>query len=104
MATWKADCRKVGDLLDQLYGSEWKRILFYNPNRFKIELAEIGWQRGCAGLNPNNLAYKMRLEEGDSGLTLHEQVITCGIALEGGSDIVGPLNHLVYVFYDTWPP
>ena len=58
-------------------------------------MAEIGWQRGCAGLNIDNLAYKLRLNEEYNGLTRHEQALTCGLALEGGSDIVSLPDRLV---------
>ncbi|KAF8605479.1 cytochrome P450 [Ceratobasidium sp. AG-I] len=75
LAPWKAKCREIGVLNDRLYN----------------KLAEIGWQRGCAGLNTDNLAYKLRLGEDHNGLTRHEQALTCGLALEGGSDIVAVL-------------
>ncbi|KAF8605478.1 cytochrome P450 [Ceratobasidium sp. AG-I] len=75
LAPWKAQCREMGAISDKLY----------------TELAEIGWQRGCAGLNTDNLAYKLRLNEDHNELTRHEQAFTCGVALEGGSDIVAGL-------------
>ncbi|KAG9105986.1 hypothetical protein FRC07_009034 [Ceratobasidium sp. 392] len=53
-----------------------------------LDLNEIGCQRGSEGLNTGNLAYKMRTEEAQSGLTRHEQAFACGLVLEGGSDIV----------------
>lgn len=53
-----------------------------------LELAEIAWQRGSSGLNTNTLAYKLRLDEESTGLTRHQQAYVCGLALEGGSDIV----------------
>lgn len=62
-------------------------------------MAEIGWQRGCAGLNQDNLAYKLRLEEGNNELTRHEQILTCGLALEGGADIVGLLTAIIWSVY-----
>ncbi|QRW01667.1 cytochrome P450 family protein [Ceratobasidium sp. AG-Ba] len=52
------------------------------------DLIEVGWQRGVEGLNTDNLAYKMRLEEARSGLTRREQGFACGLVLEGGSDVV----------------
>jgi hypothetical protein len=52
------------------------------------DLAEIAWERGTNGFNTNTLAYKLRMNERDSGLTRHQQAYICGIVLEGGSDIV----------------
>ncbi|KAG8680893.1 hypothetical protein FRC09_017895 [Ceratobasidium sp. 395] len=52
------------------------------------DLAEIGYKRGAEGLNTGNLAYKMRVDEAQNGLTHHEQAFACGLVLEGGSDIV----------------
>lgn len=69
---WRKKCEEHGEKLDKLY----------------MGLIEAGWQRGVAGLNTGNLAYKMRLDEGRSGLTRHEQGFACGVVLEGGSDIV----------------
>ncbi|KAG8711462.1 hypothetical protein FRC08_015862 [Ceratobasidium sp. 394] len=69
---WRAKCRDLGRKMDKLY----------------IDLMEIGCQRGLEGLNTDNLAFKMRVDEEQSGLTRHEQAFACGLVLEGGSDIV----------------
>jgi hypothetical protein len=52
------------------------------------DLAEIAWERGVSGLNTNTLSYKLRLNEGNTGLTRHQQAYISGLVLEGGSDIV----------------
>ncbi|KAF8605480.1 cytochrome P450 [Ceratobasidium sp. AG-I] len=75
LLSWRTECKKLGTLMDQLY----------------VELAELGCQRGHAGLNTNSLAYKLRMDEEHNGLTHHEQAFICGVALEGGSDIVAAL-------------
>ncbi|KAG9118360.1 hypothetical protein FRC07_007149 [Ceratobasidium sp. 392] len=69
---WRAKCEEIGRKMDKLY----------------LDLNEIGYQRGVEGLNTDNLAYKMRVDEVQSGLTRHEQAFACGLVLEGGSDIV----------------
>lgn len=72
MTSWKAKSRKVGELMDKLYG----------------DLASIAWERGVSGLNTNTLSYKLRLNESSNGLTRHQQEYISGLVLEGGSDIV----------------
>ncbi|KAJ1307502.1 hypothetical protein OPQ81_001601 [Rhizoctonia solani] len=69
---WKDKVKIIGKLMDKLY----------------CGLADIGWERGVNGLSPNNLAYKLRLNEGATGMTRHRQAHVCGLLLEGGSDIV----------------
>ncbi|CAE6458667.1 unnamed protein product [Rhizoctonia solani] len=72
MMNWKSRTKKIGELMDKVYG----------------DLAEIAWERGINGLNTNTLAYKIRMNEDNNGLTRHQQAYVCGIVLEGGSDIV----------------
>ncbi|CEL55391.1 O-methylsterigmatocystin oxidoreductase OS=Aspergillus parasiticus GN=ordA PE=3 SV=1 [Rhizoctonia solani AG-1 IB] len=72
MGNWKAKTQRLRGLMDKIYGG----------------LAEIGWKRGSEGLNIGNFAYKLRLNEKVTKLTLNQQAQICGIALEGGSDIV----------------
>ncbi|KAF8759876.1 Cytochrome P450 [Rhizoctonia solani] len=72
MMNWKSRTKKIGELMDKVYG----------------DLAEIAWERGINGLNTNTLAYKIRINEDNNGLTRHQQAYVCGIVLEGGSDIV----------------
>ncbi|KAH7343963.1 cytochrome P450 [Rhizoctonia solani] len=72
ISSWKTKCKQLGQKMDKLY----------------YDLAEIGVQRGIQGLNTNNLAYKLRLGEKSTGLSRHQQAFTCGIVLEGGTDIV----------------
>ncbi|CAE6436085.1 unnamed protein product [Rhizoctonia solani] len=72
MMNWKSQAKKVGELMDKVYG----------------DLVEIGRQRGISGLNTNTLAHKLRMGEDSNGLTRRQQAYTCGIVLEGGSDIV----------------
>ncbi|KAG8691582.1 hypothetical protein FRC11_000623 [Ceratobasidium sp. 423] len=72
VSPWKAKCKQLGQKMDKLYS----------------DLADIGVQRGMQGLNTDNLAYKLRLGEEGTGLTRHQQAFICGIALEGGTDIV----------------
>ncbi|CAE6472769.1 unnamed protein product [Rhizoctonia solani] len=72
MTKWKSRAKKIGEIMDKVYG----------------DLAEIGRERGINGLNTNTLANKLRLSEESSGLTRRQQAYTCGIGLEGGSDIV----------------
>ncbi|QRV87486.1 cytochrome P450 family protein [Ceratobasidium sp. AG-Ba] len=83
---WRNKCRKVGQEMEKLY----------------IDLAEIGWKRGTEGSNTNNLAYKMRLEGDQSGLSHREQAFACGVVLEGGSDIVASviLTSLLALVHD----
>ncbi|QRV87494.1 cytochrome P450 family protein [Ceratobasidium sp. AG-Ba] len=69
---WRNRCKNLGQAMEKLYNG----------------LAEIGWNRGVEGLNPDNLAYKMRLDEKQNKLSRHEQAFACGILLEAGSDIV----------------
>ncbi|ELU45953.1 cytochrome P450 oxidoreductase, putative [Rhizoctonia solani AG-1 IA] len=71
MMNWKSRTKKIGELMDKVYG----------------DLAEIAWERGINGLNTNTLAYKIRINEDNNGLTRHQQAYVCGIVLEGGSDI-----------------
>ncbi|CAE6461268.1 unnamed protein product [Rhizoctonia solani] len=72
MMNWKSRAKKTGELMDKVYG----------------DLAHIGRERGINGLNSNTLANKLRESEHHSGLTQRQQAYTCGIGLEGGSDIV----------------
>ncbi|KAF8684939.1 Cytochrome P450 [Rhizoctonia solani] len=72
MIKWKSRAKKIGEIMDKVYG----------------DLAEIGRERGINGLNTNTLANKLRLSEESSGLNRRQQAYTCGIGLEGGSDIV----------------
>ncbi|CAE6425215.1 unnamed protein product [Rhizoctonia solani] len=69
---WKDKVKGIGKLMDKLY----------------CGLADIGWERGVNGLGLDNLAYKLRLNEGSTGMTRHRQAHVCGLLLEGGSDIV----------------
>ncbi|KAH7341798.1 cytochrome P450 [Rhizoctonia solani] len=69
---WKDKVKEIGKLMDKLY----------------CGLADIGWERGVSGLGLDNLAYKLRLGEGSTGMTRHRQAHVCGLLLEGGSDIV----------------
>ncbi|KAG8731899.1 hypothetical protein FRC11_001717 [Ceratobasidium sp. 423] len=69
---WKDKVEDIGKIMDKLY----------------CGLADIGWERGINGLNPDNLAYKLRLNEGTTRMTRHRQAHVCGLLLEGGSDIV----------------
>ncbi|KAG8695718.1 hypothetical protein FRC11_001269, partial [Ceratobasidium sp. 423] len=69
---WKSKARRLGERLDQYYGA----------------LAEIGWERGINGYNTDNFAYKLRLNEMSNGMTRHQQILTCGVMLEGGTDII----------------
>lgn len=64
----------------------------YLAENLALDLSEIGWQRGLQGFNSNNLAYKLRLNQGTNGLTRHEQAFICGIVLEGGTDIVSQFD------------
>ncbi|CAE6441605.1 unnamed protein product [Rhizoctonia solani] len=72
LGNWRVKAERVRDLMKKVYGG----------------LAEIGWERGSNGLNTDNLAYKLRLNEGVTRLTRNHQAQICGIVLEGGSDIV----------------
>ncbi|KAF8607576.1 cytochrome P450 [Ceratobasidium sp. AG-I] len=72
VSPWRARSKELGNWMDELYTG----------------LAEAGYQRGLAGLNINNLAYKLRMNENQNRLTRHEQAFTCSIILEGGPDIV----------------
>ncbi|CAE6428795.1 unnamed protein product [Rhizoctonia solani] len=76
---WKDKVHIIGKLMDRLY----------------CGLADIGWERGVNGLNPNNLAYKLRLNEATTGMTRHHQAHVCGLIFEGGSDIVQDLRFLL---------
>ncbi|CAE7084365.1 unnamed protein product [Rhizoctonia solani] len=69
---WKAKSKFLGERLDKCYGT----------------LAEIGWERGVNGYNTDNLAYNLRLNEASHGMTRHQQILTCGIVLEGATDVV----------------
>ncbi|EUC64827.1 cytochrome P450 family protein [Rhizoctonia solani AG-3 Rhs1AP] len=69
---WKDKVKEIGKLMDKLY----------------CGLADIGWERGVGGLSPDNLAYKLRLNEVTTGITRHRQAHVCGLVLEAGSDIV----------------
>ncbi|CAE6435169.1 unnamed protein product [Rhizoctonia solani] len=69
---WKDKVNVIGKLMDKLY----------------CGLADIGWERGVSGMNPDNLVYKLRLNEVNTGITRHRQAHVCGLILEGGSDIV----------------
>ncbi|KAJ1308479.1 hypothetical protein OPQ81_004183 [Rhizoctonia solani] len=72
ISPWKARCKQLGEKMDKLY----------------YDLMDIGVQRGMQGLNVNNLAYKLRLGEENTGLSRRQQAFICGIVLEGGTDIV----------------
>ncbi|KAF8688683.1 Cytochrome P450, partial [Rhizoctonia solani] len=72
MMHWKSRAKEVGEIMDKIYG----------------DLAEIGRERGVSGLNTNTLAHKLQVSEDSSGLTRRQQAYTCGVVLEGGSDIV----------------
>ncbi|KAF8607703.1 cytochrome P450 [Ceratobasidium sp. AG-I] len=72
VSPWRIKSREMGYWMEKLY----------------TDLAEVGWQRGREGLNPGNLAYKLRADQEHNGLTQREQAYICGIVLEGGSDIV----------------
>ncbi|KAG8691581.1 hypothetical protein FRC11_000622 [Ceratobasidium sp. 423] len=87
ISDWKAKSRKVGKLMDKLYG----------------DLAEIAWVRGTSGLNTNTLSYKLRIGEGGSGLSRHFQAYIAGLVLEGGSDIVAGviLTCILALIHDT---
>ncbi|KAG8730535.1 hypothetical protein FRC11_006492 [Ceratobasidium sp. 423] len=69
---WKSRSKKIGGLMDKVY----------------YDLANIAWERGIKGLNTDTLAYRLRTNEDGNGLTRRQQAYTCGIILEGGSDIV----------------
>ncbi|CAE6462497.1 unnamed protein product [Rhizoctonia solani] len=69
---WKSRSKKIGELMDKVY----------------YDLANNAWDRGINGLNTNTLAYTLRVNEDRNGLTRRQQAYTCGIILEGGSDIV----------------
>ncbi|CAE6425232.1 unnamed protein product [Rhizoctonia solani] len=69
---WRLRAEHVKGLMRNIYGG----------------LADIGWERGSNGMNTDNLAYKLRLNEGINRLTRNHQAQICGIVLEGGSDIV----------------
>ncbi|KAH7341797.1 cytochrome P450 [Rhizoctonia solani] len=69
---WRLKAEHVKGLMRKVYGG----------------LAEIGWERGSNGMNTDNLAYKLRLNESVTRLTRNHQAQICGIVLEGGSDIV----------------
>ncbi|CAE6515911.1 unnamed protein product [Rhizoctonia solani] len=72
MGNWRFQVERTKGLVKKVYGG----------------LAEIGWKRGSSGLNTDNLAYKLRLNEAATRLTRNHQAQICGIVLEGGSDIV----------------
>ncbi|QRW01674.1 cytochrome P450 family protein [Ceratobasidium sp. AG-Ba] len=72
MSPWKSKAKRVGEVMEMLYE----------------DLADIAWDRGVSGQNTNTLAYKFRMDEQATGLTRRQQAFACGIALEGGSDIV----------------
>ncbi|KAF8743120.1 Cytochrome P450, partial [Rhizoctonia solani] len=87
MMNWKSRTKKIGELMDKVYG----------------DLAEIAWERGINGLNTNTLAYKIRMNEDNNGLTRHQQAYICGIVLEGGSDIVAGVICSCLYDEDTLP-
>ncbi|CAE6478309.1 unnamed protein product [Rhizoctonia solani] len=72
VSAWKDKCKRLAKRVDILYG----------------DLVDIGVQRGMKGLNSDNLAYKLRLRKESTGLTHHQEAFICGVALEGGTDIV----------------
>ncbi|KAF8607575.1 cytochrome P450 [Ceratobasidium sp. AG-I] len=72
VSPWRARSKELGNWMNELYTG----------------LAEAGYERGLKGLNTNILAYKLRTDEDQNGLTHHEQAFICGVVLEGGSDIV----------------
>ncbi|KAF8759845.1 Cytochrome P450 [Rhizoctonia solani] len=72
ISPWKDKCKRLAKRVDILYG----------------DLVDIGVQRGMKGLNSDNLAYKLRLGKESTGLTHHQEAFICGVALEGGTDIV----------------
>ncbi|CAE6479831.1 unnamed protein product [Rhizoctonia solani] len=87
ISDWKARSRKLGKLMDKLYG----------------DLADIAWARGTNGLNTNTLSFKLRSSETASGLSRHFQAYIAGLVLEGGSDIVAGaiLTCILALVYDT---
>ncbi|KAJ1308478.1 hypothetical protein OPQ81_004182 [Rhizoctonia solani] len=87
ISDWKARSKKLGKLMDKLYG----------------DLADIAWARGTSGLNTNTLSFKLRTNEGSSGLSRHFQAYIAGLVLEGGSDIVAGtiLTCILALIHDT---
>ncbi|CAE6515922.1 unnamed protein product [Rhizoctonia solani] len=69
---WRLKAERVRVLMDKVYGG----------------LSETGWQRGNNGLNTDNLAYKLRMNEDATRLTRNHQAQICGAVLKGGSNIV----------------
>ncbi|CAE6526708.1 unnamed protein product [Rhizoctonia solani] len=85
MGNWRLKAERVRTLINKVYGG----------------LARIGWERGSNGLNTDNLAYKLRLNEGVTLLTRNHQAQICGIVLEGGSDIVaGVISTVILALLD----
>lgn len=77
----------MGCWMEKLYTGKFKQISLSNLTNL-LDLSELGWQRGRDGLNPDNLAYKLRADQEHNRLTQRERAYICGIVLEGGSDIV----------------
>ncbi|CAE6468414.1 unnamed protein product [Rhizoctonia solani] len=69
---WKAKALHLKQLMLKIYGG----------------LAEIGSERGKSGLNTDNFAYKLRLDENVTNLTRNHQAQICGIALEGVAGVI----------------
>ncbi|CUA76075.1 O-methylsterigmatocystin oxidoreductase [Rhizoctonia solani] len=85
MGNWRLKAERVRTLINKVYGG----------------LARIGWERGSNGLNTDNLAYKLRLNEGVTLSTRNHQAQICGIVLEGGSDIVaGVISTVILALLD----
>ncbi|KEP51678.1 putative cytochrome P450 family protein [Rhizoctonia solani 123E] len=85
LGNWRLKAERAKALMDKVYGG----------------LTEIGWERGSNGLNTDNLAYKLRLNEGVTQLTRNHQARICGIVLEGGSDIVaGVISTVILALLD----
>ncbi|KAF8709014.1 Cytochrome P450, partial [Rhizoctonia solani] len=81
---------EVFPLLNYLpaFVSPWKDKCKSQFTSLHADLVDIGVQRGMKGLNSDNLAYKLRLGKESTGLTPHQEAFICGVALEGGTDIV----------------
>ncbi|CAE6410567.1 unnamed protein product [Rhizoctonia solani] len=90
VGNWKARTQHLKELMEKIYGG-----------KCLVCLAEIGWERGSAGLNTDNFSYKLRLNEGATKLTRNHQAQVCGIALEGGSDIVaGVISTAILAYFN----
>ncbi|GAB1524990.1 hypothetical protein RhiTH_008146 [Rhizoctonia solani] len=89
VSPWKDKCKRLAKRVDILYGGKYNYE--YPLSQFTslhTDLVDIGVQRGMKGLNSDNLAYKLRLRKESIDLTHHQEAFICGVALEGGTDIV----------------